>query len=487
MLLEKKCVLVFVALFGFGSSIATANDNITRSWSVASLQAVRDSKLGPPMVARALAIVHTCMYDAWAAYDNKAVGTELGGSLRRPARERRPENIEKAVSFAAYRAAVDLFPGDKIAVFDPLMESLGYDPNETATDVTTPAGVGNVSCAAVLSARHHDGSNQFGDLTPNHVPYSDWTGYIPSNPPSTVPVSWATVADPNRWQPLQYTDATGTFVTQGFLAAQWYRVTPFALSSPSELRSFIASFGPAIYGTQAFVDQAKELIDLSANLTDKQKMIAEYWKDGPHSETPPGHWCLLAQFVSERDHHSLEQDIKMYFILTNALFDASIAAWDAKRAFDSVRPATAIPYLFHGRQIRSWGGPNQGTITMDAANWIPYQPGDFPTPPFPEYISGHSTFSAAGATVLALFTHSDRFGDSVTFPPGSSLVEPGTVPSSPVTLNWKTFSDAADEAGISRRYGGIHFKRADLVGRATGRLVGLKAFEHAQALFNGKK
>jgi PAP2 superfamily len=177
----------------------------------------------------------------------------------------------------------------------------------------------------------------------------------------------------------------------------------------------------------------------------------------------------------------------MYFVLTNALFDASIAAWDAKRAFDSVRPATAIPYLFHGQQIRSWGGPNQGTIDMDGSNWIPYQPGDFPTPPFPEYVSGHSTFSAAAATVLQLLTHSDRFGDSATFPAGSSLVEPGTVPAAPLTLYWKTFSEAADQAGISRRYGGIHFKRADLVGRAVGRLVGANAYAKAVRLFEGRE
>src|SRR5205823_7503513 len=161
--------------------------------------------------------------------------------------------------------------------------------------------------------------------------------------------------------------------------------------------------------------------------------------------------------------------------LTNALFDASIACWDGKRAFDSVRPATAIPFLFHGQQIRSWGGPGLGTVTMDGSRWIPYQPGTFPTPPFPEYISGHSTFSAAGATILALWTGSERFGGSVTFLPGSSVIEPRLTPGKAVTLSWKTFHAAANQAGLSRRYGGIHFKLADLVGRITGDLVGLQA------------
>lgn len=146
---------------------------------------------------------------------------------------------------------------------------------------------------------------------------------------------------------------------------------------------------------------------------------------------------------------------------------------------------TAIPYQFQGTQIQSWGGPGKGTVWMDGAQWIPYQPSTFPTPPFPEYISGHSTFSAAGATILCLWTGSNNFGDSVTFAPGSSTIEPGLTPKNQITLAWQTFTDAADEAGISRRYGGIHFKAGDLVGRAVGDLVGLQAWVRAQAYFNG--
>ena len=112
------------------------------------------------MVARALAIVHTCIYDAWAAYDKHALGTQLGGSLRQNPFKHKRANQNKAISFAAYRATVDLFPVDKATVFDPLMANLGYDANDTSTDTTTPSGVGNVACAAVLNFRHNDGSNQ---------------------------------------------------------------------------------------------------------------------------------------------------------------------------------------------------------------------------------------------------------------------------------------------------------------------------------------
>ena len=130
--------------------------NVVIQWNNAALQGVRDSKLGPPMVARALAIVHTCIYDAWAAYDRHALGTQLGGSLRQPPSQRRIFNKNEAISFAAYRAAVDLFPGDKATVFDPLMASLGYDPNDSSTNTETPSGVGNMACAAVINFRHND-------------------------------------------------------------------------------------------------------------------------------------------------------------------------------------------------------------------------------------------------------------------------------------------------------------------------------------------
>ena len=123
---------------------------------------------------------------------------------------------------------------------------------------------------------------------------------------------------------------------------------------------------------------------------------------------------------------------------------------------------------------------------IDGATWFPYQPKWFPTPPFPEYSSGHSTFSAAGAEVLRLFTGSDRFGTSVTFSAGSSRTEPGTVPATDLTLGWGTFSAAADQAGLSRRYGGIHFEQGDVEARHAGRLVAQQAWAKAETYFNGR-
>jgi hypothetical protein len=460
-------------------------------WNEAFLQGVRDSTLGPPIVARALAIAHACIYDAWAAYDHKAVGTRLGGSLRRPPAERTLANKTRALSFAAYRAAVDLFPASASTVFDPLMRSLGYDPGNGSTDSSTPTGIGNVAARAVLDVRHRDGANQLGDEPGGipGVPYADYTGYRPTNDPMDLraPFDPATVHDPSSWQPLRYVDANGNPVSPGFVGAHWQRVTPFAVQ-PGSLRS---STGPARYGSAEYRAQARELLDVSAGLTDEQKMTAEYWADGPHSALPPGHWNLFAQLVARRDRHGghghrLDGDVKLFFALTSAIFDAGCCAWDNKCAFASVRPITAIRYLFRGRRVRAWAGPYQGTRWIDGSAWLPYQPATFPTPPFPEYSSGHSTFSAAGAEILGLFTGSERFGGSTTLPAGSSRIEPGAVPRGDVTLSWTTFSDAADQAGISRRYGGIHFEQGDLDGRAVGRAVARIAWRKAEDYWEGR-
>jgi len=325
----------------------------------------------------------------------------------------------------------------------------------------------------VIAFRHHDGANQLGDLHPGA--YSDYTGYVPVNDPDHI-------NDPNRWQPLRFSDGHGGTVTPSFIAPHWGRVVPFALASGSQFRPPEL---PNLYPFGGYRVQVEQILHYGARLTDTQKAIAEYWADGPNSELPPGHWMLFGQFVSWRDGHTLDQDVRLFFALANAVFDAGIVAWDCKRAYDYVRPVTAVHFLFAGKKVRAWAGPYRGTRVIDGADWEPYQPVTFVTPPFPEFTSGHSAFSAAGAEVLKAFTGSDAFGASATVRAGSSKVEPGAVPAADVTLSWATFSDAADQAGISRRYGGIHFVQGDLQGRRGGRLVGAQVWAKALTYFNG--
>jgi hypothetical protein len=442
------------------------DDNVVLRWDEQTLAAIRALKTGPTITARALAVVHTAMYDAWAAYDATAVGTRLGGSLRRPAAERDDAYKSTAISFAAYRALLNLFPA-RSADFRGLMTAMGYDPDDISTDPATPAGVGNQAAAAVLAFRATDGSNQAGG-------YADTSGYAPVNTPDQV-------TDVFHWQPLRVPDGNGGFVVQKFLTPHWRSVTPFALASPDQ---FLPP-GPTRLTLGLLDEEVNEAILQSAALTDLQKARVEYWADGPASETPPGHAAVFAQAVVRARGYSLDQSAKLFFALANAELDASIAAWNAKRRWDYVRPITAVRTRKAGQLILAWGGPYKGTRLIRGESYQPYQPATFPTPPFPEYVSGHSTFTAAGARVLQQFTGSDLFGARVTIRPGTSRIEPGATPLLPQVLTWPTFSATLDEAGRSRRQGGIHFLDGDYAARSLGTSVGQSVWTEAQTFFNG--
>ena len=457
---------------------------IVLGWNQLTLEAIRAARAAPPIAARNLAVVHSAMFDAWAAYDKVALGTRLGATLRRPLVEQTPANQARAYSFAAYAALVDQFPAQK-AAFDSHMTTLGYRPADASRDPARPEGVGTLAAAAVLAHAHLDGSKQLGKLAASGVPYADYTAYVPKNPALLVLQATArsNIPQPGLWQPLTFRDAAGVERTPGFLTPFWGKVKPFALSSGAQLRPP----PPAAAGSPAFVAQARQLVEIQAALTAPQKAMAEYWAGGPTGELPSGYWSAFAQFVARRDNHSESDDIKLFFALSNALFDAGIAAWDAKRAYESARPITAIRYLYSGQTVLSYGpeGPAAGLRAVPGEAWMPYHPPANPTPPHPDHVSGHSTYSSASATVLRLFTGSDAFNHSVLIPAGSSLFEP-VAPQRDITLRWDSFSIAAHEAGASRLYAGIHFEAANLAGRTLGEQVGMAVFQKAQGYWLGR-
>jgi hypothetical protein len=476
--------LGLVAGVGRPQPARAAADSLVLVWNEETLESVRKLPPGPTVTARALAVVHTAIYDAWAAYDPVAVDTRQRlrtiPELRQPAAERTQANKEKAVSFAAYTVLVDLFPARQ-SVFTAKMESLYGD--QFALDATTPAMIGTTAAQAVLDFRHNDGSNQLNG-------YADTTGYAPGN-------TWDRILDADRWQPLCVptpppgaTECNG--VLQRFLTPHWRTVTPFALTSASQFRSP----GPAISLTAdgkpngKYQDEVDKITQHSKQLDDTRKVHAEYWADGPRSEFPPGHWNLFAQWVARRDANTLDKDARLFFALNSALLDASITAWDGKRNWDSLRPITAVRWLMRGKTIQAWGGPYKGPSYIKGEDWIPYQPPNDPTPPFAEYTSGHSTFSMAAAEVLTAFTGRGNFEMTVTIAAGSSRVEPRTathpgVPAKPITLKWTNFRYAAEQAGKSRQYGGIHFEDGDNHAREAGAAVGKQAWAKALTYFNG--
>jgi hypothetical protein len=463
---------------------AATGDSVVLVWNQQALDSIATTRTGPTVAARALAVTHTAIYDAWAAYDAVAVGTRLGASLRQPAAERTVDNKSRAVSFAAYAALVDLFPARR-DLYVQTMTDLGYAVD--GSDTSTAAQLGSTAAQAVLEYRHRDGSNQLADEpggTPG-VAYSDYTGYQPVN-------TWKEIRYPDRWQPLCLplpppgaTECSGRIQT--YLTPQWSRVTPFALTSPGQFRAP----GPYPYLDKdgklngQFIDQIDKMTQYSKQLDDTRKTYAEYWEDGPGTVTPPGHWNQFAQWVSRRDAHSVDEDARMFFALNGAELDASIAAWDGKGKWDSVRPITAVRYVNRGKIIQAWGGPYKGPSYIKGEDWIPYRPPNDPAPPFGEYASGHSTFSGAAAEVLTAFTGRGNFELKVPVAAGSSKVEPGAVPAKPITLSWTNFRYASEQAGLSRQYGGLHFEHGDKDARAAGAKVGTNAWAKAMTYFNG--
>ena len=505
-------------------------DDLVVLWNEVMLAAIRSGSPRPTVVARSLFLVHAAMYDAWALYDPVARPIVLDASLRRPPFEHTTANKAAAVSQAAYHTLVHFFPTyeTNTHAFSYLLKNLGYQVAHTP-DPSTPAGIGLIAARTLIAHRLNDGSNEannYADITSASYPQL----YRPVNSPDpTAPTGLGQPDfDPNHWQParvptgliygpdgLVSIDETdpNSYREQAYLTPHWGAVRPFALTSGDQFRPpappqagssepYTDTLGQTMTNDEAYHAQVDQVLHFSATLNDQMMCIADYWADGPRSETPPGHWNALAHGISQRDRHTIDQDIKLYLALNGALFDASIAAWDAKRAYDFIRPISAIRHKYRGQMIEAWGGPNQGIIQMPGEQWRPYQDLSFVTPPFAEYVSGHSTFSAAAAEVLTRYTGSERFYDGETMLAedfnrdgapdmlGQHVVRVhgsmfADAPAEVVVLQWETFQAAADEAGLSRLYGGIHIQDSDRQGRAMGQKIGAQAFALAQRFWTG--
>ncbi len=589
---------------GPGPSQTVGRHTVARQWNEELLAAIRGDFPAPTVHARNLFHLSVAMYDAWAAYDPQALGYVVrekapsGGMSATEIAAARDE----AISFAAYRLLRSRF-NEAVwtrAGLDGRMAALGYDPAMTETAGDSPSALGNRIAAAVIAHGLGDGANEQNR-------YADNSGYEPVNLPLPFKRAAADdlvvpLKDPNRWQPLAFDSRItqnaielGESV-QDFVGPHWGGVTSFALRpAPGSDVSWSAvdpgpppllgGDGDAAFrsGVQAVLRLSSELtlqsgrtIDLSPSvsgnrplgthedrgypenpvtgqpyppnvmpLADCGRVIAEFWADGPDSETPPGHWNVLANEVSEDPAlekriagvgpvlDDLEWDVKLYLALNGAVHDAAIACWGAKAVYDYVRPISIIRYMAErgqssdpgapsfdpqglplqpglvelitpettgpgaphahlaGREgevaVRAWSAETGGVAWIRAETWMPYQAATFVTPAFAAYPSGHSTFSRAAAEVLAAFT------DSAFFPGGLGTftarryryLEFDRGPSVDVTLQWATYFDAADEAGISRLYGGIHVPADDFAGRIMGARVGKDAFARALGFFAG--
>lgn len=407
----KSRMLGFLAVVLLAGPTVTQADVVT-DWNRAALDAIRVARTPPPMASRALAIMHASVYDAVNGIDRRNETYFVASRV--------PSSASKvsAASAAAHDALVALFPLS-VSNFDALhaatLASVADGPQKSA-------GVawGQYVAGEVLAWRAADG----------------WNAVV-APPSNTGPGAW--IPTPPAFAP--------------YLLPQWGFVYPFALSSGTQFRPI----GPAALDSAEWAAEYNETKSLGAfgsvTRTADQTEIALFWADGAGTETPPGHWNDIAQDVVAMQGTTLEQNARLFALLNIAMADAAIAAWDAKYHYAFWRPVTAI---------RAGDTDGNAATEMDAT-WTPL----LVTPPFPEYVSGHSTFSGAGAAVLAAF-----FGtDDIAFTTESDAL-PG------VTRSFSSFSGAAAEAGVSRIYGGIHFQSANEDGLATGRSIGEWAFTY---------
>lgn len=418
----------------------------------------------PTVTSRILALTWTAVFDAWTRYDEKATPLYLTNVERRPPTERTLSNKETAISYAAYRAMKEYYFSDSVLLREAMI-GFGLDPDDDSLDPTTPVGIGNIAAKNVIEKRLADGSNQRGD-TPgsNGKLYSDYTGYAPLNTADVL-------KDIARWQPKYFSDGKGGKFAPGCLTPHWWKVAPLALESPSQFRPP----PPPPIGSDQLSRQVREVIDLQAGLTPEQKALVEFMRDGPKSVQQAGHWFIFSQVVSVRDQHTLDQDVKMYFLVQAAAMDAFIAAWDAKMYYDFARPYSLVHDYYQDQVIRAWGGPDAGMTAMRGTEWRPYSPETFLCPPFPSYISGHSCVSGACAETLRLFTGDDHFGEMVKWVPGI-LTEPDHAHDT-VALVFPTFTETADMAGMSRVLGGYHIQSDNVEGLSVGRKVAAQVWK----------
>lgn len=456
--------VVLVVFIGHAWTAVAHSETVAVRWNRVAVDAVQSSGSSDLVTSRALAVVHRAMYDAWTAFDRTALGVRLDtGKLRRPAVEHTVENKATAVSYAAHRTLSDLFPAEATR-FHAVMNELGLDPARAASDNASPAGLGLLAADLELRHAHADGANQLGDRSPGA--YSDYTGYTPPNPASRL-------IDLRRHQPIIGSNGKPALFDGG----HWPLIRPFALYRADEFRPKSA---PSLtYDEHELRALAQHVIDVNAELTDRDRAIAEFWTLGNGTPTPPGQFHILAQHISRTRGHSLDQDITMFFILGNALHDTAISKIEAKMHFLTARPETLIRALFADEKILAWGGRGRGAEIIDGTDFRPYRP----TAAAPEHVSGHSAFGYAGAEALRLATGSDALNYSVVVPAGSFAFDDG--PASDVVLTMETLTEAARDIAISGIYGQAHFTTGDQMGRILGRSVAQKVYAHAMGFIDG--
>ena len=378
----------------------------------------RGTGFSPPVAARALGYAGVALYEAvvpgMPAYQSLAGQLTDLGPLPHPAASQR-YNWAVAANAAEALIIKNLFgnaPASQRATLDSLETAL-YLPYRTAEEFDRSVEFGQQVAQAVFDWSRTDGGHQ---------------GYLTNQPAGYVPPM-----GPGLWTPTT-AGASGRALQPYW--GQNRRFVPANAALPMPALAFSYSTQPG----SAYYTEVLEVYNTSRNLTTAQRTIAAYWADAGRTITPPGHMVSIASVVLRARQASLATAAEAYVRVGAAVADAFIGCWKCKYEYNWQRPVTAVQAM------------------IDPA-WRP----EWETPPFPEFVSGHATQSAATAQVL-----SDLFGAQTAFVDDTHKARgAGFEPRA-----YANFAAFANEAAMSRLYGGIHFRSGNAVGLAEGLKVG---------------
>jgi hypothetical protein len=396
---------VGLAAIGLSMCAGMAQANVITDWSGATLTSIKATNTAPPPATRTMAMVHSAMFNAV----NNGAGQIAGGPTVDCAYDK-----ELAAAKAARDVLVRTYP----------QRAGEFDAKLTEQINRTPANLRQASLDFGAASAQHVVNVRAGDDLTVRQPYTQGTD----------------LGD------YRFTRPDGTQTAPVFNSFK--NLQPWLMSSGSQFRPD----APPAIGSQQYAQEYNQVKSLggknSATRTAYQSETAVFWSAGSNTVTPPGMWNQIAQTLAAERNLDVATTARLFAALNVGMADAAIAAWDAKATYDLWRPITGI----------RMGGVDGNPLTAGDLCWDSY----LLTPEHQSYVSGHSTFSATAATILA-----EVLGDGIVFSVTSD--ETGT------TRTFDSFWAAAEEAGMSRIYGGIHWMSDNTAGLGMGREIGLLA------------
>ena len=413
--------LAFGCRPSFSAAIRPLPQDVLQTWYALALELTRHTAtFSPPVASRTFAYLGITAYEAVASGGGtlqSLVGQLPGLKPLRP-RDGTTKYDEANVLHAALQAAVRQLYVHTGPAGQRALKAVGQKFD--------------AELAVGLSATRRKRSRSYGEALANQV--LEWSGSDGGADVANMgfPQDFKSADIPGRWKPTSVIR-----MQQAPLLPDWGNNRTFAVASGATC----SLPPPPAYSedkTSEFYKQALEVYDTVKKLTPEQRLIARFWSDDPMlSPTPPGHWMFIALDILKAKNAGMEDQVDLMARLGMAVSDAFVACWKSKFEYDLLRPVTYIK------------------MNIDKT-WEPI----LITPPFPEYPSGHSAQSGAAAAVLTQF-----FGDNFAYEDKTHVREKLPV------RTYKSFWSAAEEAGISRLYGGIHFRAAVERGLDQGRCV----------------